>query len=449
MSQSFDLSKILQLSPQLSLNKKIKYAWFLSVPGIMAQISSIVMQYIDTAMVGHLGENASASIGLIISSTWLIGSIISSSCIGFSVQVAQATGAGEQNKARQIVTQGITFCLILDVLLMTLASFLSPYIPQWLGASQAIAKDASIYFFIYALSIPLYHIVYLLSASLQGTGDMKTPSILNALMCLFDVVFNYIYIYVLKKGVFGAALGSASAAFVITLFITYYTFLKNDYLKLKKQKWSFYNCYVYKTAVKIALPVAVESSAFTGALVLITKIIAPLGSAALAANSFAVTAESLCYMPGYGIQEASTTMTGQSIGAKRTDLAKSFAWITVSMGMIIMTLTGIVMYIICPWVMSILTPVREIRDLGVKVLRIELFAEPLYGAAIVSSGALSGIGDTLIPGIMNLVSVWIVRLTLSILLVKNYGLTGIWIAMTSELCFRGIIFLIRLTTKLK
>ena len=94
----------------------------------------------------------------------------------------------------------------------------------------------------------------------------------------------------------------------------------------------------------------------------------------------------------------------------------------------------------------LLTPVKEIQDLGVKILRIELFAEPLYGAAIVCSGALRGAGDTLVPSIMNLVSIWIVRLGLSLLLVGPYGLVGIWIAMTAELCFRGLIFLIRLAT---
>ncbi len=447
MSKNFDLSILLKENDSLSFGQQINYVWRLSLPGIMAQISSILMQYIDAAMVGRLGADASAAIGLVASSTWVIGSLISAMCIGFTVQVAQAVGAGEKPKAKSLLTQGITACLLFDLILMALASVLSPVIPVWLGADQAIHKDASAYFLVYALSIPAYHMVYLMSGMLQCSGNMKTPSILNALMCLLDVVFNYLFIFMLGLGVKGAAYGSASAAFVTAVIIMFYTLVQSDYLKLKGQKWQWIKTTVLGKALKIAVPVAVESTAFTGALVVITRIIAPLGAVALAANSFAVTAESLCYMPGYGIQEASTTLVGQSVGARRKDLTKSFAWITVVMGIAVMALMGCIMYFICPWVLGLLTPVTDIRDLGVRILRIELFAEPLYGAAIVCSGALRGAGDTLVPSIMNLISIWIVRLGLSLLLVGPYGLIGIWIAMTAELCFRGMIFLIRLASK--
>ena len=117
--------------------------------------------------------------------------------------------------------------------------------------------------------------------------------------------------------------------------------------------------------------------------------------------------------------------------------------------MIIMGIMGLIMFGICPFVFKLLTPVTDIQNLAIKILRLELIAEPLYGASIVASGALRGQGDTFIPSLLNLFSVWIVRLGLSILLVGPYGLMGIWIAMTAELCFRGIIFLIRMTIKLR
>ena len=149
-------------------------------------------------------------------------------------------------------------------------------------------------------------------------------------------------------------------------------------------------------------------------------------------------------MPGYGISDAATTLVGQSIGAKRKDLAKSFGWITVVAGMLIMAVTGLIMYFICPFVFRLLTPVVEIQALAVTVLRIELFAEPLYGASIVATGALRGQNDTLVPSILNLFSIWVVRLGLSLLLINSYGLQGIWLAMAIELCFRGLVMLTRL-----
>jgi hypothetical protein len=169
-----------------------------------------------------------------------------------------------------------------------------------------------------------------------------------------------------------------------------------------------------------------------------------LGTVAIAANSFAVTAESVCYMPGFGIASAATTMIGQAVGAARKDLAKSFAWLTCGVGVIVQSSLGLLMFFLCPFVFRFLTPDLSVQELGIRVLRLELFSEPLFAASIVITGALRGAGDTLIPGILNLVSIWCVRITIAFFLAKTYGLYGVWIAMTIELCFRGILFLIRL-----
>lgn len=177
---------------------------------------------------------------------------------------------------------------------------------------------------------------------------------------------------------------------------------------------------------------------------MVTVIVAPLGTAAIAANAFAITAEALCYMPGYGISEAATTLVGQCIGAKRMELTKRFAHITVYSGMVVMTLMGVIMYLTAPLLMEFSRLMLQVRELGVMALRIEAWAEPMFAAAIVCYGAFVGTGDTLVPSCMNLGSIWAVRLTLAALLAPHYGLNGVWIAMCVELCFRGSIFLWRL-----
>ena len=175
-----------------------------------------------------------------------------------------------------------------------------------------------------------------------------------------------------------------------------------------------------------------------------TVIVAPLGVFAIAANSFAITAESLCYMPGYGIAEAATTLVGQSIGAGRRELTRSFSRITVGMGMAVMGIMGAVMYAAAPQIIGLMTSVEEIRTLGVQALRIEAFAEPMFAASIVAYGVFVGAADTLIPCLMNFFSIWAVRLSLAATLAPSLGLQGVWIAMCIELCFRGFIFLLRL-----
>ncbi|MDE6394991.1 MAG: MATE family efflux transporter, partial [Duncaniella sp.] len=176
----------------------------------------------------------------------------------------------------------------------------------------------------------------------------------------------------------------------------------------------------------------------------ITVIVAPLGGLASAANAFAGTAVSICYMPGYGIGDAATTLVGQSYGAKRLDLAKRFGYITVGLGMLTMSVMGFVMYVCAPWVMELMSPVSQIVDLGVQSLRIEAFAEPMFAASIVAYGVMIGVGDTIIPAAMNFGSIWLVRLPLAALLAPQMGLAGVWLAMCIELSFRGAIFLWRL-----
>ena len=143
-------------------------------------------------------------------------------------------------------------------------------------------------------------------------------------------------------------------------------------------------------------------------------------------------------MPGYGIGEAATTLVGQSMGSGRMDVCRSFARMTVGIGMAIMAFMGVLMFVFAPEMMGVLTPVAEIRDLGVQCLRIEAFAEPMFAASIVSYSVCVGAGDTLKPAVINLMSMWCVRLTLAGLLARDYGLQGVWTAMAIELTFRGV-----------
>lgn len=460
MASNNDLVSLMHENQEIPLSRRLKIVYELSLPGILAQISEIIMQYIDAAMVGVLGAEASASIGLVSSSTWLFGGVIGGAASGFAVQVAHAVGAGDQNRSKRIFRESLLTSILIGIVIGVLGMALSFYLPSLLGADHSLWKDATAYFFWFAAFLPARMLQRLAMNMLQCAGNMKTPSILSTLMCALDVVFNYFLIFPTRTvvilsqkitmpgaglGVLGAQLGTSFAIAVCMVLLLYYCFFKEQSISYHGIKGHWLpEKETLMQAVHIGLPMALEQTATTGAQVFSTRIVAPLGTTAIAANSFAVTAESICYMPGYGIGMASTTMVGQAIGAKRKDLARSFVWLTTFTGMIIMSITGILMYFLCPYVFAFLTPVKDVQTLGEEVLRIELLAEPMFAASIVAAGALRGAGDTLVPGIMNLVSIWGVRITLAYALSKTLGLRGVWVAMASELTFRGIIFLIRL-----
>ena len=198
------------------------------------------------------------------------------------------------------------------------------------------------------------------------------------------------------------------------------------------------------TAFKIGAPMGLQHVMMGGAYMVSTMIVAPLGTIAIAAHSLAITVESLCYMPGFGIAEAATTLVGQGIGAGQGLLTRSFARMSVGLGMCVMAVMGVLMWIFAPELMSLMSPVEEVIALGTQVLRIEAWAEPMFAAAIVCNGVFVGAGDTIIPAVMSLGSMWAVRLTLAASLAPKYGLKGVWTAMATELVFRGSIFLVRL-----
>ena len=181
-----------------------------------------------------------------------------------------------------------------------------------------------------------------------------------------------------------------------------------------------------------------------GAQIVSTLIVAPLGTIAIATHSLAITVESLCYMPGFGIAEAATTLVGQGVGAGQQLLTRSFARMSVGLGVVVMTVMGMLMWVFAPELMGIMSPVEEVIAQGIQVLRIEAWAEPMFACAIVCNGVFVGAADTLIPAAMSLASMWAVRLTLAAALAPRFGLKGVWTAMAIELTFRGILFLVRL-----
>ena len=459
MAKEIQWSRFLGPDAKPTLGEQMNLVVRLSVPIILAEISSTVMSYVDSAMVGSLGAAATASVGLVASSTWLFNGMGMCMVTGFSIQIAQLIGAGRLRQVQSVMRQAMMVAVGVGLLFAALAVGISGVLPVWLGGEPDVCAGSSRYFFIYGCGLPVVLLRQAGGSMLQCSGDMRTPSALNILMCCMNVVFNSLFIFPTRTvtllgadltffgagiGVAGAALGTVVSEIVTTILMMYFVGLRSPVLRLEKGVPWRLERKCMTTTIRLAIPIALERVTTSLAQIAGTRIVAPLGTTAVAANALAVTAEGFCYMPGYGMAAAATTLVGQSIGAERRDQAKRFAWLSVGLGVSVMTGTGILMYIAAPWIFSMLTPDGAVQTLGAAVLRIEAFAEPLFAASIVAAGALRGAGDTLIPSIIELGSMWGVRITLALLLVGPLGLHGVWIAMCVELCVRGLLFLLRM-----
>lgn len=460
MSRKDELLLRIREGGKLSTSEQLQLTALLSLPAILAQLSSILMFYIDDAMVGSLGARASASIGIVATSMWLFWSIISCAATGFSVQVAHRVGANDLSGARNVFRQSLMASMTLAILTGAVGALISHPLPYWLGGSADICSDASTYFFIFTLGAPLAMTNMLASAMLRCAGNIKVPSFANIVMCFLDVGFNFFLIFPTRTvelfghslllpgaglGVAGAAIGTLTAEAIIAIYLMWYAVTRCPELRLVGSHGSFMpEKPVLSEAGSIAGPILLQRVLMNVAQITITVIVAPLGAVAIAANALGITAESLCYMPGYGIGEAATTLVGQSFGAGRRRLTIRFAWMTTLLGVAVMTLMGAVMYMAAPLMMASLTPDEAVRQLGTECLRIEAWAEPGFAASIVAMSVFVGAGDTRRPAMLNLFSMWAVRVTLAAMLAPHYGLHGVWLGMAIELTFRGIIFLVRM-----
>ena len=431
----------------------------LSAPAVLAELSTTLMQYIDASMVGSLGAHATASIGIVESSIWLLDGLAMSAAIGFTVQVAQLIGAGRDRDARDVLRQALVVLLVFGLFLAALGQLLADPLPRLLGAAPELYEDASAYFRICSLALVPLALARLGTGMLQCSGDMRTPSALNVLSCVLDVCFNALLIRGEQRltvggltlrlpgmglGIRGAALGTLLAQMVTAALLLWFALVRSERLALRERGTWLPQASTLLPAWRMCWPMFVERVVTSAAYVACTAIVAPLGVVAVAANSLAITAEAVCYMPGVGVEAAATTIVGQTLGARRKDLARSFARLSTALGMAVMSASGLLMYLLAPQIMAMLTPDVAVRMAGARVLRIEAFAEPLFAASMVAAGALRGAGDTLVPSVITLVSMWGVRIPLMALVAPRWGLTGVWCVMAFELCVRGTLFLLRL-----
>jgi len=450
-----EMSEAMRNGCSISLKDQIKLMVALSIPAILEQLVMTLMSYIDTAMVGSLGSHATAAIGVVASSTWLLNGIIGAVAMGFSVQVAQYLGAGREEDSRNVLCQAILFNIFFGTFLAIAAVLISGSLPALLGADVEIRPLASSYFGVVGAFLPFHMGSALYSSILRCSGNVALPSFMNIGMCLLDVLFNFFLIYPTRQiggitvwgaglGVTGAALGTGLSQACVGLALAAALIIRKGPMRLTgKEKWKFTeNC--MRNVLHLATPTALERMTLSCAQIVMTTVVAGMGTMAVASNYVAVQTEGICYLPAYGIAAAATSLVGQSIGARRPDMAKRFAYGTTALAFVLTLGMAVLMFTLAPFLTALLTADKAVASESAFLLRIVAFSEPLFAVSIVVIGALRGAGDSRGPFILNLFSMWGIRVLSVILFTHTFGVVGVWASMTAELMFRGLIFFIRL-----
>lgn len=436
---------------------RLPMLWHLTWPAIIEQLLGMMVSFIDTAMVGAMGAASTAAVSVVSSSIWLVNGILSGVGVGYSVQVANAVGAQDHEKARKVIRQGALAVAVVGLLALVVMEGLSAFLPRWLGAKPEVYPLAVSYLRFYCLSLPFATALSVFSAIIRCTGDTKTPLLLNGLANAVNVVLNFFLIYPSRTwhgifipgaglGVAGAAIASAASLALAGLLVLRTVFFnRNKPVSLNREENYRPDGEIIRTAMLLGLPYIGERVTINLGQILMTSLVAHVGTVALAANHIATTAEGMCYLPAYGVSFAATALVGQAVGARNREDARAYGDLSGKLGFFMCLGTGALLFLLASPIARLFTPDAAVVAETAKVLRIVAFSEPFFALSIVLSGALRGARDVRFPMGVALGCMWGIRAVLAPVLVYvfHWGLEAVWFAMALDLTARGILSLLR------
>ena len=415
----------------------IALAW----PTMLEELMQTAVQYIDTAMVGSLGTQATAAVGATSTVNWLVGSTVSAIGVGFLAYISQALGANETGKARAASAQAVVMVLTVGIIVTVLTTALSGMVPAWMQVDAGIREMASRYFLI------LYSPMLFRSASivfgtvLRAAGDTKTPMRAGIAVNAVNVVLNFFLIYPTRTvsvgnrslllpgagwGVIGAAAASAVAytfgGIAITVLLWRHRVVSPRGQSLRPNKEILGPC------LRVSFPVMLRHFGTSFGYVAFASMINSLGDTATAAHTIANTVESAFYIPGWGMQTAAATLAGNAWGARDERRLKSLARVIMSLEVGMMAVSGGLLFAFAPRLMRLFSRDAAVIALGAVVLRMVSVSEPFYGVSIVLEGVMQGLGKTAAPFVYNLLGMWCVRIAGTYICTQllGFGLISAW-----------------------
>lgn len=427
----------------------------LAWPTMLEQLMQTAVQYIDTAMVGSLGTQATAAVGATSTINWLIGSTISAVGVAFLAYISQACGSGDVEKTRRASSQAVLSVLVCGAFFTALALSLSGVVPVWMQVDREIRTLASQYFFILYTPMLARTATIIFGTILRAVGDTKKPMRIGLLVNAVNVVLNFLLIYPTRRvavlnasmtipgaglGVIGAAMASAIAFTVGGIAITA-AVLRHPMLNLKgmslRPDWQ-----VLKPCLKIAVPNALQRFGTSLGYVAFAAMINSLGDISTAAHTIANTVESAFYIPGYGMQTAAATLAGNAFGARDSKRIQSLGKMIILLEVVFMLASESLLFAFAPHMMRLFAKDTQVILLGSVILRMVAVSEPFYGVSIIIEGMMQGMGKTMMPFICNIAGMWGIRIVGTFICTQylGFGLISAWACMIAHNLLLFVLF---------
>ena len=428
----------------------------LAWPTMLEQLMQTTVQYIDTAMVGTLGTQATAAVGATSTVSWVVGSSISALGIGFLSFIARANGAGEQDAAKRASAQAALTVAVTGALFTVLCIGLADIIPVWMQVDSSIQSLTSRYFAILYAPMLFRTATTVFGMVLRAAGDTRTPMKIGVGVNIINVILNFLLIYPCRSirifglqlpmigaglGVIGAAIASAIAFMIGGIWITIVLWRHPD-VSPRGQKFTP-DTEILRPCLKVALPNMLQRFGTSLGYVAFASMVNSIGEIATAAHTIANTVESAFYIPGYGMQTAAATLAGNAYGANDSKRMKELGNMFLPIEVVLMLLSGGALFAFAPYLVDIFSDSPQVIELGTTVLRMVALSEPFYGVSIIVEGMMQGVGKTKTPFVYNIIGMWGIRIIGTYICTQhlNMGLVAAWGCMIAHNMLLFILFL--------
>ncbi len=429
----------------------------LAWPTMLEQLMQTSVQYIDTAMVGSLGTQATAAVGATSTVGWLVGGVISAFGVGFLSFIAQACGAKDRQAASKASAQAVIVTVLSGLVMTAVTLGVSGMVPAWMQVEASIRPLASRYFFILYMPMLPRAATIIFGTVLRAAGDTKTPMKVGVWVNVINVALNFLLIYPTRAltlgewtftmpgaglGVEGAAIASAIAVTVGGVYITAVLW-RHPLISPRGQRFRP-DVSILRPTMRIAIPNMFQRFGTSLGYVAFASMINALGETATAAHTIANTVESAFYIPGYGMQTAAATLAGNACGANDRDGMKRLARMFIPIEVALMILSGGLLFMFAPVLVGLFSGDAAVIALGTTVLRMVAVSEPFYGFSIIIEGMMQGVGRTKLPFLYNVAGMWLVRIVGTYVCTAwlGFGLVSAWACMIAHNLLLFVLFLI-------
>ena len=406
----------------------IDMAWPSTVESVLVGLVGMV----DTVMVGTLGSDAIAAVGITNQPKLIVLAVIMSLNVGVTAIVARRTGEGDRVSANRVLKQVIILCTVLTAVMSVAAFIFARPLLLFAGAGLDIIDDATIYFQIIVAGLIFNSLSMTINAAQRGAGNTRISMSTNLTANLVNVVFNYLLIGgnlgFPRLGVAGAAVATVLGS-AVSLGMAIASLLHRDRFLtvLEKEPWRFDGT-VLKSLANISSSAFVEQVFMRIGFFIYAKIVASLGTTDFATHQICMNIMSLSFTFGDGLSVASAALVGQSLGAKRPDMAIIYGKTGQRMAFAISGLLSVVFFLLAPQLIMLFTDEAAIIRDGTPLIYIIAIVVYAQISQVVFSGCLRGAGDTKYVAVVSMISIMVVRPTLSWILCypAGLGLIGAW-----------------------